>query len=83
MDWRYAVKKAKLFDKGRNQYVLLPHEFSFAGSEVEVRRQGTGVLLVPMRSRRRSNWDSLVNSLGKFSSDVFENRNQPIEQQEC
>ena len=76
------MKKAKLFDQGRNQCVLLPREFAFADCEVEIRRQGNSVLLVPIRSGRRYNWDSLVNSLGKFSSDVFEDRNQLTEQQE-
>jgi antitoxin VapB len=43
------VTTAKLFQTGRSQAVRLPKEFRFPGTEVRIRRFGTGVLLEPMR----------------------------------
>ena len=39
---------AKLFKHGRSQAVRLPKEFRLPGTEVRVRRVGSGVLLEPM-----------------------------------
>lgn len=39
--------KAKLFMSGRSQAVRLPKEFRFPGTEVKIRRVGSGVLLEP------------------------------------
>jgi len=38
---------AKLFRRGHNQFVRLPREFRFEGSQVRVRRTAEGVLLEP------------------------------------
>lgn len=43
--------KAKLFMNGRSQAVRLPKEFRFAGSEVEIRREGEAVVLEPVEKR--------------------------------
>ncbi|MGE0719527.1 MAG: antitoxin [Alphaproteobacteria bacterium] len=40
--------KAKLFRHGRSQAVRLPKEFRLPGTEVKVRRLGSGVLLEPI-----------------------------------
>jgi antitoxin VapB len=40
--------KAKIFKHGRSQAVRLPKEFRMPGTEVRVRRIGSGVLLEPM-----------------------------------
>lgn len=42
---------AKLFWNGRSQAVRLPKEFRFEGGEVSVRREGTRVVLEPVRRR--------------------------------
>jgi antitoxin VapB len=39
---------AKIFKHGRSQAVRLPKEFRLPGTEVRVRRIGSGVLLEPM-----------------------------------
>lgn len=39
---------AKLFMNGRSQAVRLPKEFRFEGSEVNVRKEGSRVILEPL-----------------------------------
>jgi virulence-associated protein VagC len=41
-------KRGKLFRNGGSQAVRLPKEFQFVGTEVRVRRSGSGVLLEPV-----------------------------------
>lgn len=43
--------RAKLFWNGRSQAVRLPKEFRFEGDEVEIRREGTMVILEPAKRR--------------------------------
>jgi antitoxin VapB len=43
-------KRAKLFMNGRSQAVRLPKEFRFEGTEVRIRKHGSGVLLEPVGS---------------------------------
>jgi antitoxin VapB len=42
------IATAKLFKHGRSQAVRLPKEFRMPGTEVRVRRVGSGVLLEPI-----------------------------------
>jgi antitoxin VapB len=73
------MNKAKLFKNGKSQAVRLPKEFQFRGSEVYVRKIGRNVLLIP----KDNPWDSLMNSLDKFSHDFMAERDQPnIEERE-
>lgn len=39
-----------LFTNGRSQAVRIPKELRFEGREVEIRRLGDGVLLVPLKA---------------------------------
>lgn len=41
------MKTAKVFKHGNSQAVRLPKEFRFAGQEVQIKRFGAGVLLLP------------------------------------
>ena len=66
------MNKAKLFKNGKSQAVRLPREFQFYGSEVYVRKIGRNVLLIP----KDDPWDSLIDSLDKFSRDFMAERNQ-------
>ena len=50
------MKRAKVFQSGRNQVVHLPNEFRFSGSEVFVKRIGQAVVLLPTDDA----WDSLA-----------------------
>lgn len=70
------MKTAKLFHNGQSQAVRLPKEFRFEGDEVIIKRSGNAVVLIPSNH----SWDSLVGSLGKFTVDYMENRNQPDQQ---
>jgi antitoxin VapB len=70
------MKTAKLFQNGHSQAVRLPKEFRFQGDRVLIKRAGNGVLLLPVKDT----WDSLFNSLDKFSDDFMETREQPADQ---
>ena len=71
------MKVAKLFKNGQSQAVRLPKEFRFEGTQVFIRRVGNAVLLLP----EQGSWQLLFDSLGLFSDDFMESREQP-EQQE-
>jgi antitoxin VapB len=70
------MKTAKLFQNGQSQAVRLPKEFRFEGDEVIIKRSGNAVVLIPANH----SWDALTNSLGKFSADFMNDRNQPSQQ---
>lgn len=70
------MKTAKLFQNGQSQAVRLPKEFRFEGSQVFVKKSGNAVVLIPAVH----SWDSLVNSLDKFSKDYMTDRKQPKQQ---
>ena len=71
------MKTAKLFQNGQSQAVRLPKEFRLPGESVYIKKQGNAVVLIP----RINSWDSLFESLDKFSDDYMVDREQP-EQQE-
>jgi len=71
------MKVAKLFKNGQSQAVRLPKEFRFEGTQVFIKRVGNAVLLLP----EQDSWQVLFDSLGLFSDDFMEGREQP-EQQE-
>lgn len=58
---------AKIFMSGNSQAVRLPKEFRFATDEVEITRHGSGILLLPPRSRP----ERLVESLQELA-DLIE-----------
>jgi antitoxin VapB len=70
------MKTAKLFKNGRSQAVRLPLEFRFEGTQVYIKRMGNGVLLLP----EQDTWQMLFDSLGLFSDDFLEARDQPEQQ---
>lgn len=67
------MKTAKIFQNGQSQAVRLPKEFRFDDTEVYVKKTGNIVHLIP----RSASWDSLFQSLEKFSDDFMEERVQP------
>ncbi len=67
------MKTAKLFRNGQSQAVRLPKEFRFEGEEVQITKLGDGVLLLPTGHT----WDTLFQSLEKFTDDFLESRSQP------
>jgi antitoxin VapB len=70
------MKTAKLFQNGQSQAVRLPKEFRLPGDEVYIKKQGSAVILIP----QVNSWDSLFESLGKFSDDYMADRKQPPQQ---
>lgn len=70
------MKTAKLFRNGDSQAVRLPKEFRFVGEEVFIKRVGSAVVLLP----KAKSWDTLVDSLARFSDDFMSERRQPPEQ---
>ena len=67
------MKTAKLFRNGQSQAVRLPKEFRFKDNHVFIKKSGNIVMLIPAKN----SWDSLLNSLNKFSNDFMAVKNQP------
>ncbi len=67
------MKTAKIFQNGQSQAVRLPKEFRFDDSEVFIKKSGNVVQLSP----RSDSWNSLFDSLKKFSRDFMSERIQP------
>lgn len=70
------MKTAKLFQNGQSQAVRLPKEFRFEGDEVIIKKSGRAVILIPLVN----SWDSLIDSLDKFTKDYLAGRDQPEQQ---
>ncbi len=70
------MQTAKLFANGRSQAVRLPKEYRFTGDDVYIKSYQGMVILLP----KDSPWAPLIGSLGQFTSDFMEERNQPEEQ---
>lgn len=67
------MKTARIFQNGQSQAVRLPKEFRFDDTEVFIKKSGNVVYLIP----RSGSWDSLFDSLKKFSGDFMAERTQP------
>jgi antitoxin VapB len=67
------MKTAKLFQNGQSQAVRLPKEFRFEDDHVYVKKSGNIVILIPAHD----SWQSLVDSLNKFTDDFMCERKQP------
>ena len=63
------METAKIFENGRSQAVRLPKKFRFNVEEVVVQQLGDAVLLVP----KESLWQTFMDGLNSFTSDIFEN----------
>lgn len=71
------MKTAKLFQNGQSQAVRLPKEFRFNGTEVFIKKVGKATILLPVKNP----WESLFDSLNKFSNDFMSTREQPKQQE--
>lgn len=67
------MKTAKIFRNGQSQAVRLPKEFRFKDNHVYVKKSGNVVILIPAKE----SWESLFDSLSKFSDDFMTDRKQP------
>ena len=70
------MRIAKLFQNGQSQAVRLPKEFRFKGEKVFIKKMGNATVLLPIQNP----WESLFNSLSKFSVDFMATRGQPKQQ---
>ena len=68
------MKTAKIFRHGNSQAVRLPKEFRFAGNEVQIKRVGAGVLLLPSPS----SYEQVMAVLERFKGSL--ERQQPEDQ---
>ncbi|MBI4826630.1 MAG: antitoxin [Nitrospirae bacterium] len=67
------MKTAKIFQNGQSQAVRLPKEFRFKDDHVYVKKSGNIVMLIPAKD----SWESLIDSLDRFSDDFMKERKQP------
>jgi antitoxin VapB len=67
------MKTAKLFKNGQSQAVRLPKEYRFEGDEVFIKKVGSSVVLMP----EKNSWNSLVESLERFTPEFMAERAQP------
>lgn len=70
------MKTAKIFQNGQSQAVRLPKEFRFDDDHVFIKKSGNVVMLIPAKG----SWNSLRESLDKFSPDFMAERKQPKRQ---
>lgn len=64
----------KLFNNGNSQAVRLPKAFRLEGKEAFITKVGDAIIILPYKKK----WDSLFQSLDKFSEDFMTERNQPV-----
>lgn len=69
-----TMKTAKVFKHGNSQAVRLPKEFRFAGDEVQVKRVGAGVLLLPTHTT----YEQIMAVVARFKRPL--ERQQPKDQ---
>jgi antitoxin VapB len=62
--------KAKIFWSGRSQAVRLPKEFRFEATEVNIRREGTSVIL-ELPAAGEDEWSWVDRVVGKFSEGAL------------
>jgi antitoxin VapB len=68
---------AQLFANGKNQAVMLPQEYRFAGTDVYIQKSGDAVLLFP----KDKDWDIFLDGVNSFSADFMsQGREQGVEQ---
>jgi len=71
------METAKLFKNGKSQAVRLPKEFRFVGNQVFIKRVGEAVILLPYKTP----WETLLDSLTRFTDDFMQERIQPPAQE--
>jgi len=68
---------AKIFQNGRSQAIRLPKAFRFEGTEVNIKRVGNAVILMP----KEHSWEMLFSNLSQFEPGFSIAREQPLAQQ--
>lgn len=67
------METAKVFDSGNSQAIRIPKKFKLKGREAYITKIGDAIVILPMKQK----WNSLIDSLDKFSADFLTDRFQP------
>lgn len=67
------MNTVKIFKNGRSQAIRLPKEYRLKGKEAYINKMGDVIIIMP----KEANWQTLFTSLGQFTDDIFEQREQP------
>ncbi len=67
------MNTAQISTDGTHQIVILPEDFTIAGSEVYIKKVGSTIILIA----KDNPWQSLIESLDQFSDDFMAIREQP------
>ena len=67
---------AKIFQSGNSQAIRLPKAYRLPGKKVYLKRVDNAIMVIP----EKNGWEPMINSLGKFSADFMEDRDQPSQQ---
>ncbi len=67
------MNTAKIFTSGNSQAVRLPKSYRMKGKEAFITKVGDALIILPKKKK----WDSLFDSLDKFSDDFMSDRIQP------
>lgn len=62
-----------LINKGNSQTITLPAKYKINSKKIYIKKVGNAIYLIPFDNP----WQSLFDSLKKFSDDFLENRKQP------
>lgn len=71
------MKTIRLSEAGGHQIVEIPGEFRLASDAVQIRREGTSLVLTPIPE----SWRPLLDSLELFSDDFLADGRQQLPQQ--
>ncbi|GAB4212352.1 MAG: hypothetical protein OHK0012_06480 [Synechococcales cyanobacterium] len=67
------MNTAQISTDGTHQIVIFPEGFKISGTEVYIKQVGSAIVLIA----KDNPWQSLFESLEKFSDDFMTTREQP------
>jgi antitoxin VapB len=67
------METIRITNNSDGQSIILPHKYKLTGKEVFIKKTGDNIILFT----KKGGWNSLVDSLDKFSDDFMQSRNQP------
>ncbi len=73
---RMKVETIDIQDNAGFQAINIPQEFKINDDKVYIKQMGNALYIIPFHSP----WQNLFDSLGEFTSDYMEDRNQPTNQ---
>ena len=72
------MQTVKVFKSGNSQAVRLPKEFALDENELYIQKIGNSIILIS----KKDPWGSFRKSLTMFSSDIFSEEREQLENQE-